>query len=159
MLLTTTTAAHDLAHQLLAALPAQVPNPGPVAPPGSETLTQILSYLKWIALGACAVAFMGGIIAFTNPLLAAGVLTLLLAISLIAAGLARLWIGWKHWSHKGSGWIIVAALITLACGILIALRWPVNSVWVLGMFLAIDMIFQGWAAIALGFALKSGRQN
>ena len=65
MLLTTTTAAHDLAHQLLAALPAQVPNPGPVAPPGSEKLTQILSYLKWIALGACAVAFMGGIIAFT----------------------------------------------------------------------------------------------
>lgn len=63
MLLTTT---HDLTHQLLAALPAQdVPNPAPAAPPGAEKLTQILGYLKWIALGACAVAFMGGIIAFT----------------------------------------------------------------------------------------------
>ncbi len=112
-------------------------------------------FFLWL-LGGLLYA-VGGIIAFSNPLLAAGVLTLLLAISLIAAGLARLWIGWKHWSHKGSGWIVVAALITLACGILIALRWPVNSVWVLGMFLAIDMIFQGWTSIALGLALKSGK--
>lgn len=100
---------------------------------------------------------VGGIIAFSNPLLAAGVLTLLLAISLIAAGLARLWIGLKHWSHKGSGWIVVAAVVTLACGILIALRWPVNSVWILGLFLAVDMIFQGWTSIALGLALKSSK--
>lgn len=48
-------------------LPTQggVPNPAPAAPPGSEKLTQILGYLKWMALGACAVAFMGGLIAFT----------------------------------------------------------------------------------------------
>ena len=42
-----------------------IPNPAPAAPPGSEKLTQILGYLKWLALGACAVAFMGGLIAFT----------------------------------------------------------------------------------------------
>ena len=114
-------------------------------------------FFLWL-LGGLLYA-IAGIIALNNPLLAAGILTLLLAVSLIAAGLARLWIGVKHWSHSGSGWIIVAAIITLACGILIAVRWPINSVWVLGMFLAIDMIFQGWAAIALGFALKSGKQD
>ena len=58
-------AATDAAVHVALVLPAQVPNPGPTAPPGSEKLTQILSYLKWIALGSCAVAFMGGIIAFT----------------------------------------------------------------------------------------------
>ena len=99
---------------------------------------------------------IGGIIAFNNPLLASAVLTLLLAASLIAAGAARGWIGYKHWSHKGSGWIIVAAIITVLCGVVIAIGWPTNSLWVLGMFLAIDMIFQGWTAIALGLALKSG---
>jgi hypothetical protein len=46
-------------------LPDQVPNPGPAAPPGSDKLTQILSYLKWGALAACAAAFLGGVIAFT----------------------------------------------------------------------------------------------
>lgn len=102
---------------------------------------------------------VAGIVAFINPLLASAVLTLLLAASLVAAGGVRAWIGYKHWSHKGSGWIIIAALITALCGIVIAIGWPVNSLWVLGMFLAIDMIFQGWAAIALGFALKSGEQT
>jgi uncharacterized membrane protein HdeD (DUF308 family) len=99
---------------------------------------------------------IGGLIAFNNPLLASAVLTLLLAASLVASGVVRAWIGYKHWSAKGSGWIITAAIITALCGLVIAIGWPTNSLWVLGMFLAIDMIFQGWTAIALGFALKSG---
>jgi hypothetical protein len=66
MLLTTVHAAHDLTVHALAALPTQqVPNPAPAAPPGSEKLNQILSYLKWLALAACAVGFLGGVIAFT----------------------------------------------------------------------------------------------
>ena len=111
-------------------------------------------FFLWL-LGGLLYA-IGGIIAFTNPLLASAVLTLLLAASLVASGVVRAWIGYKHWSAKGSGWIITAAIITALCGIVIAIGWPTNSLWVLGMFLAIDMIFQGWTAIALGFALKSG---
>jgi uncharacterized membrane protein HdeD (DUF308 family) len=109
----------------------------------------------WWLIGGLLYA-IGGIIAFNNPLLASAVLTLLLAASLIAAGVVRGWVGYKHWSRKGSGWIIAAAVITALCGIVIAIGWPTNSLWVLGMFLAIDMIFQGWTAIALGLALKSG---
>ncbi|MBL8579419.1 MAG: HdeD family acid-resistance protein [Mesorhizobium sp.] len=111
-------------------------------------------FFYWL-LGGLLYA-IAGVIAFTNPALAAGVLTLLLAASLIAAGVVRAWIGFKHWNDKGAGWIITAAIITALCGIVIAIGWPVNSVWVLGMFLAIDMIFQGWTCIALGLALKSG---
>ncbi len=111
-------------------------------------------FFGWL-LGGLLYA-IAGIVAFINPALAAGVLTLLLAASLVAAGVVRAWIGFKHWSEKGAGWIIAAAVITALCGIVIAIGWPVNSVWVLGMFLAIDMIFQGWASIALGLALKSG---
>ena len=45
-------------------------------------------------------------------------------------------------------------MITALCGLVIAIGWPVNSLWVLGMFLAIDLIFQGWTCIALGLALR-----
>jgi len=110
----------------------------------------------WWFLGGLLYA-IAGVIAFTNPLLGAGVLTLLLAASLVASGVVRGWVGYKHWSRKGSGWIITAAIITALCGLVIAIGWPTNSVWVLGMFLAIDMIFQGWTAVALGLALKSGQ--
>lgn len=110
-------------------------------------------FFLWL-LGGLLYAF-AGIVAFTNPLLASSVLTLLLAASLVASGVVRAWIGYKHWAHNGSGWIITAAIITALCGIVIAIGWPVNSLWVLGMFLAIDMMFQGWTAIALGLALKA----
>jgi len=33
----------------------------------------------------------------------------------------------------------------------------VNSLWVLGLLMAIDLIFQGWAFIAFGLALKAAR--
>ena len=100
---------------------------------------------------------IAGIVAFNNPLLASAVLTLLLAASLVASGVVRAWIGYKHWAKNGAGWIITAAIITILCGIVIAIGWPTNSLWVLGMFLAIDLVFQGWTAIALGLALKSGK--
>ncbi len=112
-------------------------------------------FFLWL-LGGLLYAF-AGIVFFMRPESAAVLLTLLLAGCLIASGVVRAWIGYRHWSHKGSGWIIAAALITALCGVVIGIGWPVNSVWVLGMFLAIDMIFQGWTAIALGLALKSGQ--
>jgi uncharacterized membrane protein HdeD (DUF308 family) len=33
------------------------------------------------------------------------------------------------------------------------LGWPVNSLWVLGLILAVDLILQGWAWIAFGLGL------
>jgi uncharacterized membrane protein HdeD (DUF308 family) len=98
---------------------------------------------------------VAGIVAFSNPLLASAILTLLLAASLIAVGGLRGWIGYKHWSERGSGWMVAAGVVTTLLGLMIAIGWPVNSLWVLGMFLAIDLVFQGWACIALGLALKA----
>ncbi|TIW77669.1 MAG: HdeD family acid-resistance protein, partial [Mesorhizobium sp.] len=51
-------------------------------------------------------------------------------------------------------WIVAAGVISVLAGLIIAMGWPVNSLWVLGLFLAIDLIFQGWTFIAVGLALK-----
>jgi uncharacterized membrane protein HdeD (DUF308 family) len=48
----------------------------------------------------------------------------------------------------------VAGIISILLGLMIAMGWPVNSLWVLGIFLAIDLVFQGWSFIAIGLALK-----
>lgn len=98
---------------------------------------------------------VAGFFAFYNPLLASAVLTLLLAIALVASGLIRTTVGFQHRAEKGSGWIIAAGIITVLAGLIIALRWPVNSLWVLGLFLAIDLIFQGWTYIAFGLGLRA----
>jgi hypothetical protein len=59
----------------------------------------------------------------------------------------------KNNSAKNWGWIVAAGVISILAAMLIALGWPVNSLWVLGMFLAIDLVMQGWAFIAVGLAL------
>lgn len=109
-------------------------------------------FFYWLLSGLLyAVA---GFFAFYNPLLASAVLTFLLAVALVASGVLRLWVGYQQRAEKGSGWIIAAGIVTVLAGVVIALGWPVNSLWILGLFLAIDLVFQGWTFIAFGLALK-----
>ena len=40
-------------------------------------------------------------------------------------------------------------------GIVILQKWPVSGLWVIGLFVGIDMIFNGWSLVMLGLAAKS----
>ncbi|MBS7539789.1 HdeD family acid-resistance protein [Ancylobacter lacus] len=106
----------------------------------------------WLLDGLLYVA--AGAIAIYNPVLAAGVLTLILGVSLLVAGGFRLAAGFSARHTAGWGWIIASSLATLLLGALIVLGWPVNSLWVLGLLLGIDLVFNGVAVLMLGLRLK-----
>ena len=110
------------------------------------------TFFWWLLSGILYV--LAGYLAFANPVLAAGVMTLFLAISLIASGLVRIWIGFTGRGVEGWGWVIAGGIITVLAGLIIASGWPVNSLWILGLFLAIDLIFQGVTYIGFGFGLR-----
>src|SRR5690606_41456880 len=97
---------------------------------------------------------LAGIFAFYNPVLASAALTFLLAVALVASGALRAWVGYQNWEQKGSGWIVTAGIVTILAGLVITLGWPVNSLRILRLFLAIDLLLQGWTFIAFGLALK-----
>jgi len=109
-------------------------------------------FFYWLLNGL--VYAIAGFLAFYNPLLASAILTFLLAVALVASGLLRAWVGFSQQSQTGWGWVAASGVVTALAGLVIAMGWPVNSLWVLGMFLAIDLIFQGWSLIAVGLALK-----
>jgi uncharacterized membrane protein HdeD (DUF308 family) len=98
---------------------------------------------------------IAGILAFTNPLFASAILTLMLAFSLTIAGVLRIFVGSKLKSGRGWGWIVFSGIVTILAGVVIAIGWPVNSLWILGLFLAIDLLFQGWTLIAFGFTIRN----
>jgi len=108
--------------------------------------------LVWALSGVLYV--LAGFFAFENPLLASAVLTLLLAIALLIAGVFRTWVGWRMRPIKGWGWVLVSGIITALAGVIIALGWPVNSLWILGLFLACDLLLQGWSMLAFGLAVR-----
>jgi len=113
---------------------------------------QIWGFLFWTASGLLYAA--AGILALVNPLAGASLLTLLLGATLIAVGALRLWIWFNNRGQQGWQWLALSGVITLATGILIAAFWPGNSLWLLGLILAIDLVFQGWSSLLLGLALK-----
>ncbi len=110
------------------------------------------NFFLWLLAGV--VYALGAIFALLDPILASTVLTLLLAAALAAGGVIRIAAGLGERDHQGWGWVVFSGVLKLLAGIVIALGWPVNSLWVLGLFLAVDLLMQGWAMIALGLALR-----
>jgi uncharacterized membrane protein HdeD (DUF308 family) len=110
------------------------------------------SFFLWLLAGLVYV--LGAVAALFNPLLASAVLTLVLAGFLVAGGAIRIMAGLQAKSDRNWGWIIFSGALTLVAGLVIAVGWPTSSLWVLGTFLAVDLIFQGWAMLAFGLALR-----
>ncbi len=96
-----------------------------------------------------------GVIVFYNPLLAAAALTLLLAVSLIVSGAIRAGSSFQLRPQPGWGWIMASGVVTFLAGLVFLIGWPVNTLWLLGIVLAVDLTFQGVSAIACGLALRS----
>ncbi len=92
-----------------------------------------------------------GLIMVLRPVITAEVLTLLMAMFFLVGGLFQLigsvWIGLPGW-----GWHALDGIITFVLGLLVLSQWPASGLWVIGLFLGIDLIFYGcaWIAIALG---------
>src|SRR3984885_15283544 len=108
-------------------------------------------FLIWALLGVLYI--VAGFVTFENPLLAALLLTLLLGASLVASGILRIILAFSMKRETPSIWVALSGVITLLLGFLILAHWPVNSVYILGLFLGIDLIMAGagWIGIGLGF--------
>lgn len=112
-----------------------------------------------LLLAAGLLYLFAGAVTFVNPLLASIVLTLLIAISLLAAGAARIWFGIKARPENGWGWIVATGAVTLLLGGIIAAASPINSLWVIGIFLGMDLLMQGASYIAFALAIRARDQR
>jgi uncharacterized membrane protein HdeD (DUF308 family) len=108
-------------------------------------------FLFWALLGVLYI--VAGFVTFENPLFAAVLLTLLLGASLVASGVVRLFLAFNMKRETPWIWVALSAVITLLLGVLILARWPINSVYILGLFLGIDLIMAGAGWIGLGLGL------
>lgn len=101
---------------------------------------------------------LAGLSVFSNPLFAATILTVFLVISLGLSGLVRLWtaVGAKV---DGRGWVIASGIFSIGAAVVVGIGWPVNSLWLLGLILAIDLMFQGISLIFAGFTFRSARSS
>jgi uncharacterized membrane protein HdeD (DUF308 family) len=94
-----------------------------------------------------------GFLLATSPSASAVVLTLLLAMFFMAGGLFRIFTALMM-RFPSWGWRLLNGIVTLVLGILIWNRWPVSGLWVIGLFVGIDLIFAGWSSVMLALAAR-----
>jgi uncharacterized membrane protein HdeD (DUF308 family) len=109
-------------------------------------------FLFWVGLGILYI--VAGFVAFENPLLTAAVLTLLLGAALVASGIMRIILAFSMKEGTPWIWVVLSGIITLLVGLIILARWPVSSLFVLGLFLGIDLVLAGASWIGIGLGLK-----
>jgi uncharacterized membrane protein HdeD (DUF308 family) len=121
-------------------------------------IAQAIMVGKWAGLfqhwlGAVLFGVIGVLILW-RPLVTAEILTLLMGAFFLVAGLFQLItpfvISLPDW-----GWHTLNGLITLLLGIFVLAQWPVSGLWVIGLFVGIELVFYGVAWIALALDLRS----
>src|SRR5262249_44543739 len=97
---------------------------------------------------AAALSLVVGFFILEHPVRAAEVLTLLIAASFFVGGVLRivfsLTIRFPSW-----GWVLLNGVVDLILGVLIWREWPESGLWVIGLFVGIDLLLHGWSWIFL----------
>jgi len=94
-----------------------------------------------------------GLLMAANPGASAETLTLLIAMFLIFGGIFRIVLALMI-RFQNAIWLILHGVINLILRILIWRQWPFSGHWLIGLYIGIDLIFNGWSLIMLGIAAK-----
>jgi uncharacterized membrane protein HdeD (DUF308 family) len=94
-----------------------------------------------------------GFVVTENPAISALTMTLFVAVSFIVLGVFRsvgaLVLRFPQW-----GWALLNGVVTLLAGVVIYRQLPFDALWVIGLLLGLEMLFNGWTWIMLGLALR-----
>lgn len=110
-----------------------------------STLWHVIIALFYIIAGADIVV---------DPILAAPILTLILAWCFIAVGILRIMIALQNRTVKYWVWSLIGGILAVLIGMMIIAKWPVSGLWVIGLFVAIELIVSGWSYIFLALAVR-----
>jgi uncharacterized membrane protein HdeD (DUF308 family) len=94
-----------------------------------------------------------GVVMVEHPTRAAAAITLMIAVLFFVGGLLRVILAvtqrFAHW-----GWMLFSGLISLLLGVLIWRQWPLSGLWIIGLFVGIEMVLNGCVWILLALAAR-----
>jgi uncharacterized membrane protein HdeD (DUF308 family) len=95
-----------------------------------------------------------GLDIMADPLGASFILTILIGGALVGIGVVRILMAWQLRGLKAWGWPLVGGIAAIILGFMIISKWPVSGFWVIGLFVAIEMIFSGWSYIIISLGIR-----
>ncbi len=99
-----------------------------------------------------------GIVMVNNPGASAAWFTMFIAAFLLLSGIFRIIIGCQvRGEVKGWAWTVFSGLASIVLASMIMTQWPLSGLWVIGFFIAIEMIMQGTSMITIALAAKASK--
>jgi uncharacterized membrane protein HdeD (DUF308 family) len=113
---------------------------------------------KWVGffyhlLGAILFG-VAGLLMVARPVVSAEVVTAFMGVFFIVGGLFQLIGSWAI-ALPGWGWQALDGIVAFVLGLLVLAQWPASGLWVIGLFVGIDLIFYGIAWITLALGLRA----
>lgn len=94
-----------------------------------------------------------GFLLVIRPMISAEIATLMMSMFFLIGGLFEFIAAcWTH--QSGWGWQAFDGVISSLMGVLLLVQWPLSGLWAIGLFIGIDLIFAGWAWVALSLDIR-----
>ena len=97
---------------------------------------------------------MAGMVIRDVPVESAGLLTLFIGATFIVVGVFRIVVAlvvrFPQW-----GWALLNGIVTMIAGIIIYDTYPSSALWVIGLLVGLDLLFNGWTWIMLSLAIRN----
>jgi uncharacterized membrane protein HdeD (DUF308 family) len=109
------------------------------------------------SMGRAFVFFLGGIMSFViggviaaNPVISAGTFTILIGVFMVVVGvyktLASIINRFPNW-----GWSFIGGIATILLGVLIFSHWPSSGLWIIGLFIGVELFISGFVLMGNAF--------
>ena len=115
---------------------------------------------KLLNMGLSILYIGAGAVSIANPVATAVWFTLFLAVFLGMMGVLRIIMAFQIRTRtRAWAWVAFGGVLNILLGVLVYMGWPQSGLWVIGMFISIELIIHGFNAIVLSRIVKEAQKE
>jgi uncharacterized membrane protein HdeD (DUF308 family) len=107
-----------------------------------------------------AVLYVGaGTAMLTEPRVDTRTVVSILGGAVFLVGVLRVAMAWQMRGEPGWPWPLAGGMLAMLLGLMIFAQWPSSGVWVIGLFVSVELLAHGWSMLVVSMAARDARQH
>ncbi len=86
-------------------------------------------------------------------------IALLMAIYLLLSAFGSFSLARFTYPARAWMWMTFSGVVSLLLATLFLVGWPTASLWLVGLYIGISLLFDGWTLVAIGWAVRKGEKS